>query len=288
MKSFELLIPTSTDEAFALMDEHKDDKIQIIAGGTDTVPILRNEVLVVDYLLDITKLGLDEIEYDDECIKIGSTVTFNQIADNKFIKEKLPALAYASSTVGAIQTRSLATIGGNICAAVPSLDSAPVLLTLDAELEIISKDLKRIVPISEFFVGPRRTVLKNNEILSKIIIHIPKEKFGLNFIKFGRRKALTLSIVNSAVYMELDNGGKIAKVRIALGAVAPIPVRAYKSEEKLLGQVPSVELFEKVASNVDKEIKPISDIRASAEYREELSKVLVKRNLTHSLKQINN
>lgn len=288
MEHFDFLTPKNIGEAFDLLDKHKDDKIQIIAGGTDLIPLLRNKVIDVDFLLDISNLGLDKIEEDDDCIKIGSMVTFREIERNKMIQSKLPSLAYASSQVGAIQTRSLATIGGNICSAVPSLDSAPVLLALDASLVISSKDSDRTVPMEEFFVGPRRTILQSNEILSEIIVPVPKGKHGIDFIKFGRRKALTLSMVNSAASIELNDKGEISKARIVLGAVAITPVRAHKAEEKLLGQVPSIELFEKVSSDVDKEISPITDLRASAEYRKHLSKVLVKRNLINALKQIQN
>lgn len=286
MEHFKFLTPKNIGEAFDLLEQYKDEKIKIIAGGTDLIPLLRNGVVDVDYFLDISNLGLSEIEEKDDCIKIGAMVTFSAIGKNKMLQEKLPSIVDSANQVGAAQTRTLATIGGNICSAVPSLDSAPALIALGASLVISSKDSERTVAMEEFFVAPRRNILEHGEILTEIIIPIPVKKHGVDFIKFGRRKALTLSMVNSAAYMALDDEGKIEDVKIVLGAVAITPVRAHKAEEKLIGKVPTIELFEEVSSDVDKEIRPITDLRASAEYRKHLAKVLVKRNLINALKQI--
>jgi carbon-monoxide dehydrogenase medium subunit len=180
-----------------------------------------------------------------------------------------------------VQTRNLATLGGNLCSAIPSSDGAPALLALGATLHLQSHGKDRLVPIEEFFLGPRRTVLHPGEVLTEIVVPL-RADFTAGFLRMGRRKALTLSIVNTAAGLAME-GQKISEARIALGAVAPIPLRAIKAEQFLRGRTMTSDLFAEAAAIASTEISPISDLRASADYRRKMSMVLVRRALEIAL-----
>ena len=281
IKSFDLFQPKSLDEALQFLSEMASNnrKVHLLAGGTDLVPTLRAGNIEARNILDLAGVGLDKISVSDTEMRIGALVTLKRLSTNKDIKNGLPVLAEAVDSVGAVQTRNLATIGGNLCSAVPSADLAPALFVLDAKLHIVARNRERIVPAEEFFLGPRRTVLEPDEILDTVIIPLKGYNFQASFMKTGRRKALTLAIVNCAVGFELKKNGEILNSRIALGAVAPTPIRAYSAEKALQCKIPSEELFVETAKIAASETKPISDIRASAEYRRVLSEVMVRRSL---------
>lgn len=280
LKKFEYIKPANLEQTLHILEDLKEKKVQVIAGGTDLIPLLRSRVKEVEYVVDLVNTGFNHITLAENEIRIGALTSFRNLTKNEIIKKKLPVLACAAGQVGAAQTRSLASIGGNICSAVPSLDSAPSLFVLGAILRLVSKGNERMVPIEKFFTGPRQTVLQPGEILAEIVIPLPGDNYRASFIKIGRRKALTLAIVNGAAGITFDENQEIINARIALGAVAPTPVRAYKAEEILFGKKASPELFAEAAAVAVKEIAPISDLRASAEYRRTLSEVLVRRALT--------
>ena len=281
LNTFEYLSPANLTEALCTLDGLKGKKMQVLAGGTDLIPWLRGRVKDVDYLVDLAALGLDHIVFEPEQARIGALVTFAALGEHPDVRAKLPAVAEAALHVGAVQTRNQATIGGNLCSAVPSLDGAPALLVLGATLRLQSQAGERLVPIEKFFLGPRRTVLQPGEILTEIIVPL-RDGFTASFLRMGRRKALTLSIVNVAAGLALD-GQQISHARIALGAVAPTPLRAYKAEQFLAGQTLTAQLFAEAAEVAATEISPISDLRASADYRRKISVVLVRRALEVAL-----
>ena len=282
LNTFEYVKPNGLGEVLEVLDQLKEKNALVLAGGTDLIPALRAEARKADYLVDISGAPLNGVVFEPEQARIGSLVTFARLCQDVEMWTKLPAVAEAAGQVGAVQCRNLATIGGNLCTAVPSLDSAPALLALGAKVRLQSKSGERLVPIEKFFVGPRRSVLQPGEILTEILVPL-EEGFAVSFLKMGRRKALTLSIVNAAAGLALDNHGAVSKVRIALGAVAPTPVRAPKAEQLLLGRKPSTEVLTEVAAMASTEIAPISDLRASADYRRKMSAVLVRRALEKSL-----
>lgn len=286
MKQFCYLQPASLEEALELLVKYRSERLRVIAGGTDLLTALRAGALTIDYLLDLAGLGLDAIVEIDGEVRIGALATFKSLLQNKLIQAKLPVLIAAAERIGAVQTRNLATIGGNLCSAVPSLDSAPSLMVLGARLRLITRGAERLVPVEKFFLGPRRTVLQPGEILAEIIVPVPGKDFGASFLKFGRRKALTLAVVNVAAGLRLKAEQEIVEARVVLGAVAPTPIRARKAEAKLLGQKASPELFMQAAAVAAGETAPISDLRASAAYRLHLSEVLVKRALNSAWQQV--
>jgi CO/xanthine dehydrogenase FAD-binding subunit len=285
LNTFDYVRPNGLGEVLKVLDHLKHEKTLVVAGGTDLIPALRNRTKQADHIVDLSGASLDGLVVETTQARIGSLVTFARLCEDAELKTKLPAVAEAASLVGAVQCRNLATIGGNLCSAVPSLDSAPPLLALEAKLRLQSYAGERLVPVDQFFVGPRRTVLEPGEILTEILVPI-EEGFAVSFVRLGRRKALTLSIVNVAAGLALDKDGLVTKARIALGAVAPTPVRAPKAEQLLEGRHPTAQRLAEVAAMVTSEIAPISDLRASADYRRKMSALLVRRALEKSLSRV--
>lgn len=283
MRPFEYAAPTSTKEAIALLAEH-GDRAKVLAGGTDLIVDLKHKAGNVQLLVDVTTipelLGIEETE---EGLRIGSMARYGEIMTNPLCLELTPEIVAASHTVGAVQTRNLGTIGGNLVTCVPSADSAPALLVLDAEVTVAGADGNRRMPLQDFFVGPRKTCLKPHELL--VDIRIPKANLGKPslFLKFGLRKGQALALVNAAAALWLDDKKQIAEPRIAIGAVAPTPIRAPKAEAHLLGKKPTDELLREAADIAVTECKPIDDFRASANYRRQLVKTMTFRCLKQSV-----
>jgi len=277
--------PSDLSKALEALEEHGPGA-RVIAGGTDLIPSMRARTQLPSCLVDIQGLGLDTITRTEGFVRIGATCTFSELARSGIIREMFPVLREAASAIGAVQTRNLATIGGNLSSAVPSCDSAPALYVLKARLTLISLRQQRVIPVEEFFQGPRRTVLAPAEILAWIDIPVPPDRSGSAFLKIGRRKALTLAIVNAAASVCVaKDGSTVEDATISLGAVAPTPLRARKAEALLKGYMWSEELVKEAAWVASGETSPISDIRASADYRRELCKVLVRRALMHAWKR---
>jgi carbon-monoxide dehydrogenase medium subunit len=267
------------------LDELKQKKTQVMAGGTDLIPALRDRSKQPEYVVDLTGAQLDHVVFEKDQVRIGALATFAELCRDPELCEKLPALAEAAAQVGAVQCRNLATIGGNVCSAVPSLDSAPALMASGAKFRLQAQGRERLVPAEEFFLGPRRTVLQPGEILTEIVVPL-EEGFHVSFVRQGRRNALTLAIVNAAAGLGIGPGGEIARARIALGAIAPTPIRARRAEAVLMGKKPTPELLAEGAAVAVTETSPISDLRASAEYRRQLTAVLVRRALGRALARL--
>ena len=272
--------PTSVAEAIKLLAQY-GEKGWLIAGGTD---LLVERDPQVEVLIDITGLGLDYIKSDSQGVRIGAATTFADIADSLILlKSPYNVLAQAARQIGTPQIRNVATIGGNICQAVPSADSAPVLLILEAALNIVGSGDERVVNIADFFIDVRKDALNKHELLTEIQLPLLPTRTGTAFLKKGRVAVADLAVVNAAVRVTLTVDNTCQDVRIALGAVAPVPLRARKAEAMLEGEKPQEELLQKVAARAAEEIKPISDVRSSAEYRKTLSCVLVERALKEAV-----
>ncbi len=274
---------TSLDEALKLVNELEDFKV--VAGGTDLVMDLKIKRYLPKNIIDISRVKeLDYIVDDGDKIRIGALTRLQEIVDSPIIKEKALVLAEAVNQMASWQIRNIATIGGNLCNASPAADTAPPLYVLNAELKLVSVDGERIVPVTKFFHGPRKTELKKNELLAEIIIPVEKDA-GASALKLGRRTAFTLSIVAVATLVKVKDN-KFADVRVALNSVAPTPVRAPSVEQALMGKEVSLEVVEEASKLVVNDIKPISDVRASADYRREMSVVLTRDSLLKSLERV--
>ena len=251
---------------------------EVIAGGTNLIPQMKERVKSPDFLIDVCDLQeLSQISEENGMISIGAGTTIADIASSEIIKSKSPILASAARQLGNPLIRNRATIGGNIADASPAADTAPPLLALEALLYLESKGGgQRDVPLDKFFTGPNQTVMKENEVITRICFREPASPLHGSYIKLGLRNAMAISVVSVAVMLDVKEG-VCRKARIALGSVAPKPVRAYGVEKGLEGKELNRDIIEKSVNAIKKDISPISDIRASAEYRQHTSSVLLKR-----------
>ncbi len=251
----------------------------IVAGATDIVTRADRSPR---FFIDVTCLGLDFVRKNGRGCTIGAATTMMALEKSPVICGLASGiLARAAAACGSIQNRNMATVGGNLANASPAADTAVVLLALDAQLVLAGSRRKRKIPLAEFCIGPHRTVL-NGELIEEIVIPaLPGGgRRGWSFQKLGRTET-DISLVNTAVGLQADSRGRIKWARIALGAVGPMPLRARAAEKLLLGNVLSVELLARAGDAVMGEVSPISDGRASANYRREMSAVLVR----HALRE---
>jgi carbon-monoxide dehydrogenase medium subunit len=272
------LAPQTLSEALEAI-EQQTDGVQIIAGGTDLIPRMRARMVAPSLLVDLRLLGLDGIEIVEEEIRIGTRTTHTDILESELLAEQCPALVEATKDIAGPPVRNRGTIGGNLVNASPAADLAPPLLIHDAKVILVKANVEREVPLAEFFTGPGQTVLAKDEILTEIRMALIPQNTASKFIKLGKRKAMAIAVVSAAARLTLDEAGKIAQARIALGSVAPIPLRAIKAEGVLTGQVPSETLFAEAGQVASSEANPISDLRASGEYRKKMVAVLTRRAL---------
>ncbi len=264
----------------ALLAQHAPARV--LAGGTDLLADLKSSPAhAPGTVVDISRAGdLRKIEVNARGLCLGALVTHSEIMASKVIREMLPALVDAAHTIGAVQTRNLGTLGGNLVTAVPSVDSGPTLVALDALVTIAGPAGRRQLPLTEFFVGPRRTALRPDELLVEIVVPKANLYKPAHFLKMGLRKGQALALVNAASSLWLDAKKNTCRdVRIALGAVAPTVVRARRAEQFLEGRAASAENLAEAGRLAVEDARPISDMRASAEYRRDLVAVLARRTL---------
>ncbi len=274
------LKPATLKEVCTLLSSYKG-RAKLMGGGTDLKVLIRNGETAPEYLVDLT--GIAELSFitgDADGVKIGALTTMKQIEHSPLMQEKFPILSQSAGQMGSPQVRNTATIAGNLCHAAPSADMAPALLALEAAVKVCDRGGERIVPLEKFFIGPGKTVLRDDEILCEIQVPpLPASSRGV-YLKISARAALAIAMAGVAVVVTTENGtGRIAAARIAMGAVAPTPMRAYKAESILAGREPDTGLFEEAAQAAAEEARPISDIRCSADYRRRMVAVLVKRAL---------
>lgn len=280
MKTFEYFKPKTLDEALDLLKQF-GEKAKLLAGGTDVAVMVDDGMLSPDYIIDLKGLeSLKGIEVRGDYLWIGALTTFSEIIHSDIVKKYFPVLFEASKTVASVGVRNRATLVGNICSAVPSADSAPTLLVLESKVEI-KGETDRVVLTKEFFTGPRKTVLKAHEIVTGIRISLERRKYGANYIKLGRYDGEDLAQVGISTFVSED-----LEYRVAFGAVAPTPVRAYEVEEFLKGKELNDSLVQEAIPIALKSISPISDVRASKEYRLHVSGVLFKRSLVASYSRL--
>lgn len=277
------LRPRSIREAVELLARY-GNSASPIAGGTD---LLIEKDPKIKVLVDIAGLGLNYIQSGSEGIAIGAATTMAEIGASPVLREgPCLMLAQAAQQIGTPQIRNMATLGGNICRPSPAADTAPPLLALEAFVKIAGPNGDRDLEIDQFFKGVGQDALQSGEIVTEIRISNLPKRTGTAFIKKGRVAVADLSIVSVAVCVILDHGNLCSKVRISLGAVAATPLRAREAESLLAGKVPRRSLLTQVAQQASGEIRPISDLRASAEYRKTLSRVLVEQALQEALDKI--
>lgn len=275
MKDVMYFAPTTINEMLKLLSEYGEGAV-ILAGGTDVVPRINYYELKPEVFLYIGGLGLDYLKEEDGKLVIGAATPTAKLASSALVAQRAAALAEAAIRSGSVATRNAGTIGGNLANASPAADLATPLLVMDAVLNLTGPGGKRAAAIGNFFTGPGETVLKPEEIIEEITI--PPCKGRTAFLKLGRRRAMTLSVVNVAVRLDMT-AKKCTQARIAMGAMAPTPMRCLKAEEMLQGKTPDEALISKCAAEAVAESNPIDDQRATAWYRRKVGATLVARAL---------
>ncbi len=277
IQEFEYHAPKTVDEALKLLAEY-GDTARIMAGGTDVIPKMKGGVLKPEHLISIKGIrDLDFIEYDEkDGLRFGACVPLTKLERHPVVLEKYPALAEGCHLIASTQIRNAGTAVGNICNAVPSADSAPSMLALEAELKICSQGKERWVPIHEFFTGVCKTILAPQEMVTEVRIPAKKPNEDSIYYGFTLRKALDLAMVGVAANLGMEDG-VCTKARISLGAVAITPKRAFGAEQLLEGRKVTPKLADEVGLYASQnDCSPITDMRASAEYRREIVHVLVR------------
>lgn len=281
--------PDTLEEVLNLLRKNKG-RARIIAGGTDLLLKQNTDATSKLMLIDISEIPeLVDISSTENGLRIGAACHFAEIAKSPLLTNTLKVLSMGSSAVGSPQIRNMATIGGNLCNAAPSADSAPPLLALDAQLEIASLNGRRLEDLINFFTGPGETTLKTDELLTAVLISPQPPNAKSVYLRHSPRRALDLAIASVAV--QLWNKDDRIQGRIALGAVAPTPIRAVLAEEILTSNPsPDEDTFRTIAQCAAEEAEPINDVRASAAYRKEIIEVLTFRSLcqvSDQLQQVN-
>ncbi|HNR66142.1 MAG TPA: xanthine dehydrogenase family protein subunit M [Atribacterota bacterium] len=270
---FEYLDPKSLSEALNILDEYQKKNIKILAGGTDLLVKMKTIELNIDYLLYIKEIAELNFINTSNGLSIGATIPFSHIIKEDKIKTEYTALYEAIQAIAAPAIRNMGTVAGNIGNASPAADTVPALIVFDAQVLIESKQSKRTLFLKDLFLGPGKTVLRNDELITRIEVPEVKPNTGSAFIKKSRVKA-DLAKINLAVAVQ-RKGQNCENCKIAFGSVAATVVRAENTEKLLEGKALTEELISKAAQGVADEIKPIDDIRSTAEYRIAMSREML-------------
>ena len=278
MKGFDYIRPDSMDDAIAALKE--SDNPCLLAGGTDLLIGMKTNTVRPRCIIDLKGVpDIDSIEYNSG-FKIGALASTRNIEVSPLLREKIPVLSEAAATLGSIQIRNRATVGGNLCHGSPAADMAAILLAMDGKAKIVSDNGEKTIGLEQFFTGPNRTAVGEHDILAQIIIPEKMEQFKGVYLKHGPRKAMDIGIVNIAIVLNVDfKSGVCNQILIALGAVAPTPIRAKKAEALLNGNELKPDLIDQAAAAAAGETNPITDFRASAGYRKDLVQNLVTRGI---------
>jgi carbon-monoxide dehydrogenase medium subunit len=284
MARFNYLEPHSLDEALQMLADGGDNA-RLVAGSTDFLIRWRtgfwrpDTVVCMQHVPDLDVINWNE----DDGLSLGAMATVQAIEQHPMIRERYPALVAGATAFAGVQVRNLATVGGNACNASPAGDTLPALLAYDAQCRITSQGGDRWLPLHGFFLGPGRTALAPGEILTELRLPAPAPTTGGLYIKHSPRGAMDISAVGVASVVSLASDGTCSVVRIALGAVAPVPMRADAAEGRLVGQVPDAANLAEAARIGAQSTNPISDVRSSADYRREMVQVLTQRTLQHAV-----
>jgi CO/xanthine dehydrogenase FAD-binding subunit len=286
MHSFDYRRAATLQEALDAVSSAKGTSV-FMAGGTDLLVKIKKGITEPRCVVDVKGIpGLNGFSISKDQFTIGALTTMRTLETSPEVSRIAPLLAQAAGRLGSVQVRNKATLGGNLCNAAPSAETAPALLALDAQAEILARDGRRVIDLRQFFTGPGSTVLTQGEILTSLMIPLnDRSRQGSVYYKLSIRKAMDIAFVGVAVLLEIDRDERIRKARIGLGAVAPTPIRAIEAEKILLGRVLDQEAILESSQSAAKCCSPISDLRASADYRREMVNRLCRRGLLEAYVQ---
>jgi len=273
-QEFDYHRPASLAEAFGLLAEY-GDAAKVIAGGTDVVPQLKYEKIAPNHLVTLMKIsGLSDIHEGNDGLNIGACARLRDAKQACAREPRYAALHDALRSIGKVQVMNMGTLGGNLCTASPAADSVPPLLVLNGTVALASPDGSRTLGIEDFITGPYTVAMAANEIMTEIHIPPGQEHQGSAFLKIAR-VAADISKLSCAVALQRD-ADRCVFCRIALGAVAPIPLRIKRAEKLLDGKKMDATLLDEAAANVSAGIRPISDVRSTETYRRQVAAVIFK------------
>ncbi|MGH2461010.1 MAG: FAD binding domain-containing protein [Chloroflexota bacterium] len=287
MKDFTYLAPSTVAEALGLLAAHQG-KAKVLAGGTDLMLQLQNGLFAPDFLIDVRGIPeLGTLDYDARAgLTLGAATALRRIETSEIVLEKYPHLASGAREIGSIQIRNLGSIGGNICTATPSADIIPSLVSLEATARVASVRGERTVPMDAFFTGVRKTVLAPDELLVDLRIPAPAARTSGVYIKVYTRPAMDLAMVGVAATVSLAPGDSvIRRATVCLGAVATTPIRVHEAEQLLEGQAVTDEILARAGQAAARAARPISDVRASAEYRREQCDLMTRRAIRQAVER---
>ena len=270
--SFEYFEPNTPEETVALLSKYREDAV-LLAGGTDLFIKMKQGLITPKIVVRVRQPSF--IEERPDGFHIGAATKLRAIEKSESITKKFRALYEAIRLIGSVQVRYMATLGGNLCNASPAADTVPPLLVMGAEAKTLSPDGSRTIALKDFFLGPGKTVLSKSEILTEIHIPSPRAHTGTAFVRLSRA-SMDIAKISIAVLLQLDSSKRISVARIALGSVAPTPIMANKSAELLTNKRLTNETLNEACQSVAEEIRPITDIRGTAEYRKDVSHVIAR------------
>ena len=287
MRNFDYAAPTSLAEAVQAFGQ-AGDKARALAGGTDIIDQIRIGRRTPELLIDTKRVPEMMVFEDDGAggLRIGAALPLSLVRDDDRVKAGFPALATASGLVGAIQIQNRATLGGNVGNAAPSGDTIPPLVVLGSTVVIAGPRGTREEPVENIFAGPGQMTLAPDECLVEFRVPAPKANSSSYYVRFIPRAEMDIAVVGVGVSMTLNGGGQIEDVNISLASVAPTPVRATDAENVLRGETLTAALAREAGEQAEHHASPISDVRGSADYRRELTKVLTRRAVTACAAQL--
>ncbi len=283
--AFEYFAPTTVKEAIALLEKYEDEA-KILAGGQSLVPIMNFRLGRPEVLIDINKIkDLDHIKEEGDALLIGALARERDLELSPLVQEKCPILAEAVSFIGHVPIRNRGTFGGSLVHADPSSELPTVICCLDAEMKVVGPAGERTLEPEAFFLTYLTTSLEPSEILVEVRIPTLPQNTGWSFVELSRRSG-DFAIVGVATLLFMEDGGVCKEARIALGGVAPTPIRAEEAETLLSGQVITDALIEKAGEEAAEATEAEPDYHATAEYREEMARIFVQRGLREALKRV--
>jgi carbon-monoxide dehydrogenase medium subunit len=281
IKSFEYYAPRSLKEALSILG-NRGKEAKVLAGGTDLIVQMKDGRAHPAVIVDVKKIPeLNRLEWNEaKSLYIGAAVPLSKIVAFPPVMENFSILHQGCSSIGSVQLRNRGTVGGNICNAAPSADSAPPLLCLGAKAMVARHGGNRTIPLDSFFRGPGQTALGDDELLLGLEVPVPPTPSSGCYLRHIPRQDMDIAVVGVASFLVCDTqGNRCREARIALGAVAPTPIRVPQAEAVLAGKVLTEEAIEEAAEQAAEAAQPISDMRGSAEYRREIVEVLARRTL---------